>query len=181
MASKHPQGNDIYDLLIDLIMGLTPKQAKVLYSNLLPQYTKRAKVKLYDENGEENPEGKVRLTPSQYRAIRTNYGDTYMKRAFKDLTNYIKYLEEHVNDKTEYKSRLKKYNSQTHNILLTQGWVYDKHKDFIIKDRPTINVNPFLIEDFVTAKKYIESIPESMRDSMDVQMLLLKFPTLLDE
>ena len=181
MASKLPQGNDIYDLLIDLIMGLSPKQAKKLYNYLLPQYTNRGKVKLYNENGEEDPEGKVRLTPAQYRAIRTNFGDTYMKRAFKEITNYINFLSEHVNDKTEYKQRLKKYNSETHNMLLTSGWVYDKHKDYIIKDRPSINVNPFLIEDFATAKKYIESIPESMRDSMDVQMLLLKFPTLLDE
>ena len=181
MVGEKTQGNDIYDLLIDLVMGLSPKQAKKLYNYCLPKYTKRAHVRLYNADGEEDPNGKVRLTPQQYRAIRTNYGDTYMKRAFAELTNYIEYMEQHVNDKSEYKTRLKKYNTETHNIMLTQGWVYNKHKDYIIKDRPKVNINPFMIEDINTAREYIRSIPKSQRDSLDVQSLLTKFPTLVDE
>lgn len=182
MSAKYPHGNKIYDLIIDIVMGLNQRQAEELYNYLLPKYTTRAKVHLYNEHGEESPDGKVRLLPNQYRTIRVKFGDTYLKRAFTELTNYIKYLEKHVNDNSNMKSKLRKYNSNTHNILLTEGWVYDKCKSFIVAERPKINVNPFLIDDINAAREYISQIPESIRaTAMDVQALLLKFPELADE
>ena len=90
MAAKHKVGNDIYDLLIALIIDLSPNQAKRLYSELLPRYTRKAKVKLYNEQGELDQEnGKVRLMESQYKSIRTKFGDSYVKVAFRELTNYL--------------------------------------------------------------------------------------------
>ena len=44
------RGNDTYDMLIDLILNLSPAQAKLLYSELLPRYTKTGRVKIYNEN-----------------------------------------------------------------------------------------------------------------------------------
>ena len=179
-AKKNPHGNSIYDLLIDLIFSLSPYQAERLYSELLPKYTKRARTKLYNKDGEEDVKGKVRLLNSQYQSLRTSYGDSYIKKAFTELTNYITFLEANVETNSNYKQRLKKYTTETHNILLTEGWVYEKCKQYVIKDRPKININPFTIEDFSTAVEYIKTIPESMRNSIDVQMLMTKFPELVD-
>ena len=182
MAAKYPHGNKIYDLLVDLIMNMTQRQAEDLYSYLLPKYSKRAKVQRYNAEGLEDSDGKVRLLPSQYKSIRVKYGDTYVKMAFKELTNYIKYLEDHIEEDNRNKSKLQKYNSETHNMVLTRGWVYDKCKSFASQLRPNINVNPFCIDDINTAREYIKQIPIEMREeAMDVQALLLKFPELVDE
>lgn len=178
-------GNDSYDLLIDLIMNLSPGQADVLYKELLPRYTKRGRVKLYNAEGEEDTNGKVRLMPLQYKAIRTKYGDTYMVKAFRELTNYITFLEEHQNDRSDYKQKLKRINNGTHNAIVghPDGWVYQKCKAFICADRPKqININPYLIDDISTAREYISMIPkDTWNDSMDVQSLLMRFPTLATE
>lgn len=181
MASKNPHGNSIYDLLIDIIFNLSPYQAERLYSELLPKYTKRARTKLYNKDGEEDSvNGKIRLLKSQYQALRTSFGDSYIKKAFTELTNYIEFLEKNVATNSNYKQKLKKYTTETHNLLLTEGWVYEKCKQYIVKDRPKININPFMIEDFNTALEYIRTIPEEMRKSIDVQMLITKFPELVD-
>ena len=180
MAAKNPHGSSVYDLLIDIIFNLTPNQAERLYNELLPRFTKRAKTSLYNRNGEEDNNGKVRLLPYQYKAIRTKFGDTYVKKAFAELTDYIEFLEKNQ-DVPEYKSKLKTYNSRTHNLyFIERGWVYEKNKQYIITERPKVAINPFLIEDFATAKEYIKSIPNDMRNSVDVQMLLVKFPELID-
>lgn len=184
MTNKLRHGNDVYTMLIDIIMDLTPLQAENLYTELLARYTRRAKTKLYNEKGEEDKDGYIRLLPLQYRAIRTKYGDSYMRKAFTELTNYIKYLETHIDDDKSYKQKLRKLKSDTHNKLLAteDGWVYNKCKSLICTDRPKISVNPFLIDDFATAKEYIKNIPKEVRDtSMDVQQLLLRFPELACE
>ena len=81
----------------------------------------------------------------------------------------------------KYKQKLKDDNSKTHNLLLTDGWVYEKCKQYIVKDRPKINVNPYMIDDFATAREYIKNIPPAIRNTaLDVQMLIMKFPELSD-
>ena len=122
--------------------------------------------------------GKVRLLPNQYRTLRVKYGDTYIKRAFTELTNYIKFLEKNQ-DIPKYKTKLKDYMSKTHNLILDSGWVYEKCKSFICKDRIKIPLNPYTIEDFNTAKEYIKMIPKDIRENaFDVKMLMMKFPEL---
>lgn len=181
MAAKNKMGNDIYDLLIHLILDLSPVQAKNLYSELLPRYSKKARVKNYNANGEQVTDGKVRLMESQYKAIRTKFGDSYIKKAFGELTSYIEFLEQHQ-DESVYKQKLRDYNSKSHNILLTEGWVYKKCKQYICHDKPKLNVNPFMIEDYHTAKEYVLSINRELWDTaLDIKMLFLKFPTLVDE
>lgn len=182
MASKVPHGLDTYEQLIDLIMTLTPLQAKNLYNELCPRYNKRMRTMLYDESGNENPNGKIRLTKYQYKAIRTNFGDTFLHKAFKELTNYIEFLEANQESSSKYKRKLRDLNSKTHNAIIAHedGWVYKKCKQYICADRPKINVNPYLIEDFYTAKEYIRSLKPELRTSMDVQLLIQKFPELKD-
>lgn len=182
MARKNKHGLDVYDLLLEIIYNLSPLQAKKLYTELLPRYTKRAKTHLYNENGEEDINGRIRLLPYQYKAIRTKYGDTFMRRAFSDLTNYIKFLEENQETSSKYKAKLREYNSKTHaNLFEPDGWVYEKHKAYIVSEKPKLQINPYLIEDFTTAKEYIESISPELRDTaIDVQMLIMKFPELQD-
>lgn len=181
-ARKQPHGLDIYDLLIDLIFNLSPNQAERLYTELLPRYTRRAKTRLYNEEGEEDTNGKIRLLPYQYKAIRTKFGDTYMKRAFTELTRYIEYLEANQDTDSKYKQKLKEYNSKTHSNILTEGWVYHKCKGYIIDERPKVSVNPYVIQDLPTAREYIKGIPKEIRaNAIDVQMLLMKFPELACE
>ena len=72
--------------------------------------------------------------------------------------------------------------SKSHNLLLTEGWVYHKCKGYIISDRPKIALNPFEIEDYNTAKEYIKSISKEIRETaLDVKLLYMKFPQLKDE
>lgn len=181
MAAKNPQGNDIYDLLINLILNLSPKQCLKVYNELEPRYARQKGTVLYNENGEEDREGLVRLTRYQYKAMRTKFGDSFIKVAFRELSDYIKFLEEHLNEKPIYKQQLKKYKSGTHNLELTEGWVYNKCKQYICSEPPKLNINPFMIEDYNTAKEYIKSLPIDMRDCLDVKALLLKFPQLASE
>lgn len=181
MASKHKQGNDIYDLLIYLVTNLSPNQALKLYNEIEPRYARQKGTVYYNENGEEDRDGKVRLTRYQYKTMRTKFGDSYIKKAFGELTSYITFLEEHLNEKPIYKQQLKKYKSGTHNLELSEGWVYNKCKQYICSEPPKLNINPFMIEDYATAKEYIKSIPEEMRNSLDVKALLMKFPQLKDK
>lgn len=180
--AKNIHGNDIYSMIIDIVMDLSPNQAEGLYAYLLPRYTTRARSKLYNADGEEDKNGKIRLLPSQYQAIRTKYGDNYMHKAFRELTNYILFLEKNQ-DIPKYKQKLKKLEKETHNMILASdgGWVYRKCKSYAVSDRVPINVNPFLIDDLNTARLYIQSLPVNLRDMPDVQSLLLRFPQLVDE
>lgn len=184
MARKNPHGLDIYTMLIDIIMKLTPLQAESLYSDLMARYNKSGRVTRYNVDGEEDREnGRVRLMPFQYKTLRTKFGDTFIKRAFKELTNYIEYIEKHTEDHPDFKRKARLYNTGTHNKYLKEdGWVYEKCKQYICTDRASqIKINPFLIEDFEVAKEYIRNIPKEMRNTaMDVKMLLLKFPELND-
>lgn len=180
--AKNVHGNDIYSMIIDIVMDLSPNQAEGLYAYLLPRYTTRARSKLYNADGEEDKNGKIRLLPSQYQAIRTKYGDNYMHKAFRELTNYILFLEKNQ-DIPKYKQKLKKLEKETHNIILASdgGWVYRKCKSYAVSDRVPVNVNPFLIDDLNTARLYIQSLPANLKDMPDVQSLLLRFPQLVDE
>lgn len=180
--AKNIHGNDIYSMIIDIIMDLSPNQAEGLYAYLLPRYTTRARSKLYNADGEEDKNGKIRLLPSQYQAIRTKYGDNYMHKAFRELTNYILFLEKNQ-DIPKYKQKLKKLEKETHNMILASdgGWVYRKCKSYAVSDRVPVNVNPFLIDDLNTARLYIQSLPANLKDMPDVQSLLLRFPQLVDE
>lgn len=182
MAAKDPHGLDIYDLLIEIIFSLSPKQAKLLYNELLPRYTKRAKTKFYNSEGEQDPNGRIRLMECQYKSLRVKNGDTFIKKAFRELDSYIKFLEDNQETSSKYKAKLRDYNSKTHiNLFEPRGWVYEKCKEYICTDRPKIQINPYLIDDFATATAYVSSIPKEIRDtSLDVQMLLRKFPELLD-
>lgn len=179
-AAKNKHGLEIYDLLIEIIVSLSPNQAENLYSELLPRYTRRAKVTLYNSEGIEDKLGKIRLLPNQYKTLRVKFGDSYIKKSFLELTRYIEFLEKNQ-DITKYKQKLRDYNSKTHNLLLTSGWVYEKCKQYIVKERPKLNVNPYEIDDFSVAREYIKNIPYEVRqNALDVQMLIMKFPELQD-
>lgn len=182
MARKLDRGVSDYDLLIDIIFSLSPLQAKKLLAELTPRYTRKGKVHLYDQTGEENSEGKVRLLPYQYKAIRTKFGDSYVRKAFTELTSYINFLEENQDTSSKYKAKLRDYNSKTHNSLLQErGWVYEKCKSYICSERPKLSIDPYTISDFATAKEYIKNIPEDIRENaFDVQLLIIKFPELKD-
>lgn len=184
MAAKNRHGLFIVDMLIDLIMSLTPSQQESLYNEILPRYTKRARVKIYNEEGvEDQINGKIRLLPHQYKTIRTKFGDSFMKKAFLELSNYIRFLEKNI-DNPQYKQKLKKLNQGTHNAVIAtpNGWVYQKCKGYITQDRPSkLAVNPYLIDDYNTAYEYVKSMPRIMRENaMEVQMLIRKFPELAD-
>lgn len=177
-------GNDVYTMLIDIIMDLTPRQAEYLYSELVGRYTKRGRVKTYNENGEEDKDGKIRLLPNQYQTIRTKFGDSFMKKAFLELTNYINFLEKNASSSCKYAQKLIKLKGESHNKLIADetGWVYQKCKNYICADKPKLNVNPFLIDDLNTAREYLRTVPQGKDNpSLDVQTLLLKFPELACE
>lgn len=180
-AAKVKHGVSTQDLLIGLILELSPKQCEKLYTELLPRYSKRAKTHLYNAQGEEDENGKIRLLPYQYQAIRTKFGDSYMKKAFTELTSYIQYLEDNQDTNSKYKAKLRDYNSKTHAYMLQDGWVYEKCKAYICSERPKVSIDPYNIGDLETAKEYIRSIHPSMRaTAMDVKILIMKFPELKD-
>lgn len=177
------RGNDNLSMLIDLIMGLSPGQIKSLYIELRDRYTKRGRTVYYNELGEVDKEnGKVRLTPYQYKSIRVKYGEQYTHRALTEMTNYIKYLELHQ-DEAKYRNKLVQLNQRSHcKELEYGGWVYDKCKSLICSpvSSTDIIINPFTIDDYSVAKKYIESLSPEMRRMPDVMGLVEKFPELND-
>lgn len=180
-------GNDNYTMLIDLIMTLTPNQVKKEYERMKITYSKRAKRKHYNELGQEDEEGKIILTEHQYKSIRVKYGDTYIYHAFKRLTDYIKWLEEHPDhigkDGKRGITKLNALNKRTHDKELSYGgWVYDEMKNYICvqDDLKDVIINPFLINDYDVAKKYIECLSPEMRKQPDVIWLVEKFPELND-
>lgn len=183
MARKESleRGNDNYTMLIDLILNLTPKQVKLLYTELKSRYSGRAMTKVYNELGEIDKEnGKVRLTEHQYKTLRVKYGDTYMNKALHVMSEYIRFLELHQ-DESKWRSKLQTLKARTHcKELEFGGWVYDKCKSYICKqeDISNISINPFTIDDISVAKKYIEALPLSMRKQPDVIWLIEKFPEL---
>ena len=59
--AKNIHGNDIYSMIIDIVMDLSPNQAEGLYAYLLPRYTTRARSKLYNADGEEDKNGKIEM------------------------------------------------------------------------------------------------------------------------
>lgn len=180
--SKLVHGNGIYDLLISLIFTLSPYQAERLYSEILPRYSKRAKVKCYNPSLEADANGRIRLTEIQYKSIRAKYGDSYTKKAFLELNNYIEYLEKNQEGDSRNVSKLNKLRTGTHNLLFTEGWVYEKCNGLVVMDRPQLEVNPYLINDMDTAREYIRSIPKEIRHTaFDVKSLLMKFPELVNE
>lgn len=181
-AAKNQHGLETLDLLIELVLSLTPNQVGMLYTELLSRYKpEKARTKRYNKDGELDPKGKVRLTEYQHKAIRTKYGETYMRRAYTEMSNYIEYLEHNI-DVPRNRQALQRINSRTHNpeIGKTDGWVYRKCQQYVCVERPKININPYLIDDFATAREYIKSIPPALRESMDVKLLIQKFPELLN-
>ena len=185
MARKESldHGNDNYTVLIDLILSLTPTQVKLLLQELKARYTNRGHTKKYNREGVIDKEhGRIRLTEYQYKTLRLKFGDTYMKHAMYEMDNYIEWLELHQ-DIGKYRSKLCQLNYRTHSKEFDYGgWIYDKCKKYI---RPledvNVCVNPLLIEDISVARKYIESLPMSMRQQPDVMGLLIKFPELAKE
>ena len=63
MARKIDRGLDIYDLLIDLVMNLTPLQAKNLYIELSARYIRKGRTKQY--NRERELEFKWKIKPGK--------------------------------------------------------------------------------------------------------------------
>ena len=185
MARKQSldMGNDNLTMLIDIILSLTPKQVEKEYLRMRTMYTNKGHTKIYNELGEEDKEnGKIRLTRHQYKTIRTKYGSNYMNKALHTLTEYIKYLELHQ-DISKYKQKLLELNSRTHSKELSYGgWVYEKCKQWVVQQDEIDNliINPFLIDDYSVAKKYIESLSIEMRKEPDVLWLVEKFPELKD-
>jgi len=182
------RGNDNYSMLIDLIMTLSPAQARKEYEALKIKYSKRARVKIYNELGQEDKEnGKIRLTEHQYKSLRVKYGDTYVNKAFTRLTEYIKWLEENPDyigkDGKSGRYKLTELNKRSHNKELSYGgWVYRELKHLICVQNglEDIVINPFLIEDYSVARKYVESLSPEMRKMPDVIWLVEKFPELND-
>lgn len=185
MARKESldHGKDDLTLLIELLMTLTPNQIKNLYADLKHRYSGRAMTKTYNELGEiDKDNGKVRLTKHQYTSLRTKYGDTYMNKALHEMTKYIKYLELH-SDESRYRNKLEQLNKRTHcKEFEYGGWVYDKCKSFICQQDglEEVRINPFLIDDISVARKYIESLPPSMRQQPDVLWVAERFPELME-
>ena len=191
MARKNSSdnGNDNYTMLIDIIINLTPKQARDLYQELKPRFTRKSRTKLYNVLGEIDTEnGKIRLTEYQYKSLRTKYGDTYIHKAFQALDNRIRYYEQHLDehspyDGKSYKLKLREMNNRTHIKELEYGGnIYEYCKQYISAQAPElrVNFNPYLIEDVSVARKYIESLSLEMRKYPDVQFLVEKFPELME-
>lgn len=179
------RGNNNFSMLMDIICNLTPKQIEREYIRMRTRYTKRGLTKLWNAEGEQDKEnGKIRLTEYQMKALYIKYGETYMKHALQQLTDYIVFMEEHP-DYMSKKGRTAKeilddLQTRNHTKELDGGWVFDKMKKYVRKVDTYISVNPFVIEDISVARKYIESLPMEMRKMPDVMWLVEKFPELND-
>lgn len=184
------RGNDTRSLLLDMIMNLSDTQVERIYKELFARYgaTKGSHKQPYNPDGVIDKEnGYVLLTKHQFKSLLTKYGENYVHHAFKEWQNYLIYLKEHPDFKDKqgvrYGYKYEQYMKRTHIKELSEGgWIYTNNKKYIhtVSKEVNIQVNPYLINDYTVARKYVESLSIPMRSNPDVMFLVRKFPELAD-
>lgn len=181
------------EILISYCSTLSENKCKIAYQALQERFEiTRKKNMLFNREGVEAlaPEGKIRLTPNQFKMILEVYGEQGFHRLCELLYDYIVNLEERAPFETVAKQRLKNYNSISHYYKLTRGWVAERYEQECQRDNKysavaTMDENKFLnfedIKSKLDAITYIKSIPSHLRyDNVEISYLYNEYG-LVDE
>lgn len=170
------------EVLIAYCSTLSDKKAKEAYQILLERFeVHRARVLTFHRNGQEcpPPNGKIRLTPSQYETILSTYGEQGFHELCEILYDYIVYLEERAESEVIARRRLKEYQKISHYYKLTKGWVAQRYEEahpntiVNLENKP---LNFFDISTKAQAIEYIKSIPNELRlDNKEIAYLIMEY------
>lgn len=171
------------EALIAYCSTLNDKNCKIGLQLLQERFeTHRKKHLLFNRAGLEAkaPEGKVRLTPSQYKMILEEYGELGFHRMVELLYDYIVHLEERAECELVARQRLKEYNKISHYYKMTKGWVAKRYEE----EHPTSGACPpqedtLNFEDVTNkaqAITFINSIPKHLRfDNQEITFLMFEY------
>lgn len=171
------------EALIAYCSTLSDKNCKIGLQLLQERFeTHRKKHLLFNRAGLEAkaPEGKVRLTPSQYKMILEEYGELGFHRMVELLYDYIIHLEERAECELVARQRLKEYNKISHYYKMTKGWVAKRYEE----EHPSSGACPpqedtLNFEDVTNkaqAITFINSIPKHLRfDNQEITFLMFEY------
>ena len=174
------------ETLIAYCSTLSSKKAKEAYQILLERFEiHRARVMTFTREGTEcpPPNGKIRLTPSQYETILSNYGEQGFHELCEILYDYIIHLEERAECEAIARKRLREYQKISHYYKLTKGWVAQRYEEAHPNTIISLENKPldfFDIDTKAKAIEYIKSIPNELRfDNKEIAYLIMEYK--LDE
>lgn len=174
------------ETLIAYCSTLSSKKAKEAYQILLERFEiHRARVMTFTREGTEcpPPNGKIRLTPSQYETILSTYGEQGFHELCEILYDYIIHLEERAECESIARKRLREYQKVSHYYKLTKGWVAQRYEEAHPNTIVNLENKPLDFFDIDTKGKaieYIKSIPNELRfDNKEIAYLIMEYK--LDE
>ena len=177
------------DTLIAYCSTLSEKNCKIAFQLLQERFEiHRKKHLLFNRAGVEatSPEGKVRLTPNQYKMLLEEYGELGFHRMCELLYDYIVHLEERAECELVARQRLKEYSKISHYYKMTKGWVakrYEEENPTRGNSEPqedTLNFED--VSNKTQAIKFIKSIPSHLRfDNQEITFLMFEYDIKQDE
>lgn len=174
------------ETLIAYCSTLSSKKAKEAYQILLERFEiHRARVMTFTREGTEcpPPNGKIRLTPSQYETILSTYGEQGFHELCEILGDYIIHLEERAECEAIARKRLREYQKISHYYKLTKGWVAQRYEETHPNTIVSLENKPLDFFDIDTKDKaieYIKSIPNELRfNNKEIAYLIMEYK--LDE
>ena len=171
------------ETLIAYCSTLSEKNCKIGFQLLQERFeTHRKKHLLFNRAGVEanSPDGKVRLTPNQYKMILEEYGELGFHRMVELLYDYIVHLEERAECELVARQRLKEYSKISHYYKMTKGWVAKRYEE----ENPTrggsvLQEDTLNFEDVTNkaqAITFIKSIPSHLRfDNQEITFLMFEY------
>lgn len=175
------------EILIAFCSTLSEKNSKLAYQILTERFdVHRAKHILFNREGVQSPspQGKVRLTPNQYKMVLEELGEILFHRACELIYDYICRLEERASyNDIIGKQRLKEYQKKTHYYIIMRGWVAERLEQEFPQTYDTNKTLAFQdIENKKQAIEYIKQIPNDCRfDNQEIIFLVTQYGISQDE
>lgn len=173
------------EILIALCNSLSEKQAKEAYT-MLTQYfnIKRVHFKRFNKLMEEDSKGMIRLRAFDYDKLIKIFGLPMCKNIFQIWGNYLEYLEQHKEQESSFKRKLREYYTHNHYRFMVQDWVIQKAETLSEGNSSPYNkgIDFFDINNIKEAREYIKTIPSALRiNNSEIDFLVTAYPELLKE
>lgn len=173
------------EILIALCNSLSEKQAKEAYT-MLAQYfnVKRVHFKRFNKLMEEDSKGMIRLRAFDYDKLIKIFGLPMCKNIFQIWGNYLEYLEQHKEQESSFKRKLREYYTHNHYRFMVQDWVIQKAETLSEGNNSPYNkgIDFFNINNIKEAREYIKTIPSALRiNNSEIDFLVTAYPELLKE
>lgn len=152
------------DILQAYINTLSDKECKDIYMMLMEVERNKGKYAFYNEEADVDDKGLIKLTPKQYHALFTTWGESKTKECFKLLYNYL--------------NSGKKVRASHYNLL--KGWIETlyqmRQQKKIGRPKKVIEIPFNKVQSKAEARLYIANVPSHLRsDDPCVSYLVNKY------